>query len=103
MTGPSLGIPSSAVLSTTGAFNGTGLTNIDPLDSGYIGTLLFFQHFDGDVRFAQLRDSSWNGGGSSNSVGAMNPVNGTPIAATSYAYQGSITVFTSGLFVGSVY
>ena len=102
VTGVPPSVPPLAMLSTVGAFNGTGLTNIDPLDNNYTGTLLFFQHFDSDLRFSQLRDSSWNGGVSSNSIGARNPVNGTPITATSYAYQGLVTVITSGSSISRI-
>ena len=92
-TGPPAGGPSSAIRSTVGAFNGTGMSNIDPLDTSYTGTQFYFQHFDGDLRSSQLRDDSWKGGGLGDSIGATNPANGTSIAATSYEHQGMVTVW----------
>ena len=64
---------------------------MDPIDNK-TELLLFFQHFEGDIRFSQLRDNAWTGGGTENSIGAKNPANGTSITAASYSHQGVLNV-----------
>ena len=81
-------------LSKVGAFNGTGMITMDPVDNDS-QLLLFFQHFDGDLRLSELRGNSWRGGGADYSIGARNPANGTAIAGTSYMHQG--VRYVSGL------
>lgn len=82
-----------AFLSTTGAFNGSGLAvlssklgNISSTstesDEEKPGNLyVFFQHYTGEIRWAQHMDLDIWKGGSVNEVVANDARNGTPISA----------------------
>ncbi|KAI9810614.1 MAG: hypothetical protein M1827_006176 [Pycnora praestabilis] len=80
-------------LSTSGAFNGTGLAILGLGETGTdaVQLHLYFQHFEGQIRQATLvnLEGSWAGGDDSNIIVASNVLNGTPIATISYAYNGS--------------
>ena len=54
-------------------------------EQGQLGDLLlFFQRHTGDLRYSELADSMWQGGGSDYSLGVKNAANATPIAGVSY-------------------
>ena len=67
------------------------MATLDPADNRN-DLILFFQHFDDDLWYAQLQWSSWQGDGVNQSLGVYNAVNGMSIAATSYTYNSILTV-----------
>lgn len=80
--------------STSGAFNGTGLALATQSfgQETYGTVVVYFQHWEGDIRSMSLTASgSWIGGDESTTV-ATNARNGTPIAAVAYAMNGVSTV-----------
>lgn len=82
------------VLSTTGAFNGSGiaLASESFASGGYGSIVMYFQHHTGQIRSAQLgSDGSWKGGDVTEVV-AADAKNGTPIAAVAYARNSTSSV-----------
>lgn len=78
---------SQALLSSVGAFNGSGiaLASQSFASSGYGSIIMYFQHHTGQLRSAQLsKDGIWKGGDVTEVV-AADAKNGTPIAAVAYA------------------
>ncbi|KAI4114233.1 MAG: hypothetical protein LQ338_008028, partial [Usnochroma carphineum] len=76
-----------STLSRTGAFNGSGIALASQsFDAGGYGSIvMYFQHYTGEIRSAQLSsDGTWNGGDAREIV-AVDAKNGTPIAAVAYA------------------
>lgn len=77
-------------------FNGTGVALAgQSFDSGGKSqTVLYFQHWSGQIRQTQfLDDGTWNGGGLSEIV-AVDAKNATPISMVSYSANGTNTVRT---------
>lgn len=72
--------------SKAGAFNGSGIA----LNTQTIGTggesdlILYYQHFEGTIRWMRLHQGEWSGGTASETV-ANDAKNNTPISATSYS------------------
>ncbi|KAL8728501.1 MAG: hypothetical protein Q9181_005320 [Wetmoreana brouardii] len=76
-----------STLSTTGAFNGSGiaLASQSFASGGYGSIVMYFQHHTGQIRSTQLSsDGTWHGGDATEIV-AVDAKNGTPIAAVAYA------------------
>jgi hypothetical protein len=76
--------------STAGAFNGTGIALATSTfdQSGYGSINLYFQHYDGSIRWLRLlEDGGWQGGSIAEIITADGK-NGTPIAAVAYAMVG---------------
>ncbi|KAK5743144.1 hypothetical protein LTR17_002905 [Elasticomyces elasticus] len=91
------GAISPAYLSTTGAFNGSGIALASQsfsssLESGTQGTLvMYFQHHSGEIRWQQLNaQGAWLGGGVSEVV-AADAKNSTPLSAVAYTMNGTST------------
>ena len=84
---------SGTLLSTYGAFNGSGLMSMDPSD-GTDQLLLFYQHFNGSLIFSQLLDNVWQTSalGSGNFLDVQNAANGTSLTGTSYLLNNVLTV-----------
>lgn len=92
---PSLVSTHGAFLSTSGAFNGSGISalatkfsNISAAamndNEDQAGNLLvFFQHYNGEIRWIQRSEMEAWEGGSSNEIVASDAKNGTPITAMS--------------------
>lgn len=77
-------------------FNGTGVALAgQSFDSGGKSqTVLYFQHWTGQIRQTQfLDDGTWSGGGLSEIV-AVDAKNATPISMVSYSANGTNTVRT---------
>ena len=75
-------------LSTTGAFNGTGLATLNP-NNGADQLYLIFQHYSGEIRYSHLTDSNVWLNGIATPLVSSNVKNGTLIAATSYNPNGT--------------
>ena len=85
---------SSRTLSTTGAFNGSGIALASESfnASSYGSIVMYFQHHTGQIRYTQLAtDGSWKGGDATEVV-AVDAKNGTPIAAVAYARNNTAAV-----------
>jgi hypothetical protein len=86
-----------AYYSTSGAFNGSGIAFASQSFSQTIvaGTrgiaTIYFQHFDGNIRFVQLSASGeWGAGDPSSIVApATAAKNSTPLSAVAYAQNGT--------------
>ncbi|PPJ55533.1 hypothetical protein CBER1_05374 [Cercospora berteroae] len=83
--------------SSEGAFNGSGIALASQsfsreLQEGTQGTLvMYYQHYNGDIRFKQLaNDGSWKGGDFS-AVVAQDAKNSTPLSAVSYVLNNAST------------
>ena len=84
------GILNASYYSTDMAFNGTGIALASQsFGSGGYGEInVYFQHYTGTVRSAQLQnDGSWLGGSVSNVI-ADDARNGTALSAVAYAQVG---------------
>ncbi|KAF2765136.1 hypothetical protein EJ03DRAFT_280674 [Teratosphaeria nubilosa] len=86
-----------AYFSTRGAFNGSGIAFASQSFSPNIQTsthgiaTVYFQYYDGIVRFVQLSaDGEWQGGDISTIV-ASDAKNSTPLSAVSYSVNGTST------------
>ncbi|KAI5362178.1 hypothetical protein Slin14017_G074150 [Septoria linicola] len=83
--------------STRGAFNGSGIAlasqsfSRDLQDSSQGSLVMYYQHYDGDIRYKQLANNgSWQGGDFS-AVVAQDAKNSTPISAVSYVLNETST------------
>ena len=77
-----------------GAFNGSGVAVAgESFDFGGHGeTVLYFQHYSGQIRSTQLQpDGTWQGGSLSEVV-ATDAKDASPISAVSYSVNGTNTV-----------
>jgi hypothetical protein len=76
-----------AYYSTEGAFNGSGIALATSTfdQAGYGSINLYFQYYDGSLRWIRLLENgAWEGGGIAEIITA-DAKNGTPIAAVAYA------------------
>lgn len=78
-------------LSTSGAFNGTGIALLD-LGIGSVDLFFYYQHYTGQIRASELRSNVWRQGQNNNIVVTSNVKNGTPISAVAYTKDAVTTV-----------
>lgn len=102
---PTTATPST--YSTVGAFNGSGIALASESFSsgGYGSIVMYFQHYSGQIRSAQLSgDGSWKGGDATEIV-ATDAKNGTPIAAVAYARNTTavVSIAMSRVFIWRVH
>ena len=93
-TGKSNSSSSALAQAKVGAFNGSGVAVAgESFDSGGHGeTILYFQHYTGQIRSTQLQpDGTWQGGSPSEVV-ATDAKDASPISAVSYSVNGTNTV-----------
>ena len=81
----------STSLSTSGAFNGTGIALLDQ-GSDSVNLFVYYQNHAGQVRSSALVNNKWTSRGDADIGVAPNVKNGTPLATVSYTLDGAMTV-----------
>ncbi|KAI9876342.1 MAG: hypothetical protein M1830_006739 [Pleopsidium flavum] len=79
-------------LSTSGAFNGTGMALLDLGVDRAVDAFVWFQDYKGQIRSSELKGLAWRQGQSSDIVVASNVKNCTPLTAVSYTKDTALTV-----------
>ncbi|KAI9705860.1 MAG: hypothetical protein M1836_005266 [Candelina mexicana] len=77
-------------LTTSGAFNGTGIALLD-LGSDSVNLFAYYQYHTGEIRSSSLVNNKWSAGGQADIVTTLNVKNGTPLGAVSYTSNGILT------------